>query len=88
MRDFTDRDGRSWIAAAREEPGADYKGRAFLVFRAANGAGAADEEFDLRDVRWNNERTAQRTIETMSVLELRRRLRSAVGRSPVNSGGW
>jgi len=34
----------------------------------------------LQDVRWNSERSARRTVESMSVVELRRRLRSAEGR--------
>jgi len=77
MRDFTDGDGRGWTAATSEETGADYKGRLFLVLRPADG----DGQVQLRDVRWNSERTARRTLETMSVVELRRRLRAAVGRS-------
>lgn len=78
MRDFTDREGRAWTATAREEPGMDYKGRFYLVFRAGDGDSA--EELPLKDVRWNNERTARRTLETMSVVELHRRLRIALGR--------
>ena len=39
---------------------------------------------ELTDVRWNNERTAQRTLDTMSVVELRRRLRSARGRAATS----
>jgi len=77
MRDFTDGDGRSWTATTAEEAGSDYKGRVFLVLRPSEGEG----EVELRDVRWNGERTARRTLETMSVVELRRRLRAAVGRS-------
>lgn len=79
MRDFTDRDGNAWTATVHEEEGTDYKGRFYLVFRASGGNGG--EELPLRDVRWNSERTAQRTLRTMSVVELRRRLRQAVGRS-------
>ena len=79
MREFTDSDGRTWSASAVEEQGTDYKGRLHLVLRPIEGG--EDETVELRDVRWNSERTAQRTLETMSVVELRRRLRSAVGRS-------
>ena len=43
---------------------------------------AGDDEVSLDDVRWNSERSAARTLETMSVVELRRRLRSARGRAP------
>jgi hypothetical protein len=40
----------------------------------------------LVDVRWNSERTAERTLATMSVVELRRRLRSAQGRQATPVG--
>ena len=78
MRDFNDSEGRRWSAFVREEPGTDYKGRYYLVMRPEDGAG--EEELELVDVRWNSERTAGRTLTTMSVVELRRRLRQAVGR--------
>lgn len=78
MRDFTDHEGRSWVASVVEEAGADYKGRYHLVLRAADGTGAT---VALEDIRWNSERTARRTLETMSLVELRRRLRSAAGRA-------
>lgn len=79
MREFTDVDGRVWIATTAEDPGFDYKGRRYLVLRPAEGAD--NETLELRDVRWNSEKTARRTIETMSLWELRRRLRIARGRS-------
>ncbi len=80
MREFTDTEGRAWVASATEEHGTDYKGRYHLVMTPGDGG----EPVDLRDVRWNSERSARRTIDTMSLVELRRRLRSAVGRkSPV-----
>ncbi len=75
MRDFLDAENRTWTASVREEAGADYKGRFYLVL--SNDAG---EENSLVDVRWNSERTARRTLMTMSIVELRKRLRSAVGR--------
>lgn len=77
MRQFTDREGRAWEAFAREEDGTDYKGRFHMVIRPAGDASA---DYPLEDIRWNNLRTADRTLETMSVVELRRRLRSALGR--------
>jgi len=40
---------------------------------------------ELRDIRWNSERSARRTLDTMSVVELRRRLRSAEGRGTVRT---
>ncbi len=80
MRDFTDADGRTWTAGYRDDGGLDYKGRYLLVFRSADDDGSEALEIALADVRWNTERTARRTIETMSLVELRRRLRSAEGR--------
>ena len=78
MRDFTDSEGRGWTATVELTDGPDYKGRYHMVLRPADGEG---EAVDLVDVRWNSERTAYRTVETMSVVELRRRLRSARGRA-------
>jgi hypothetical protein len=78
VREFTDTSGRAWTASFYEEDGPDYKGRLYMVFEPADGS--VDERLELRDVRWNSERTARRTITTMSVVELRRRLRSALGR--------
>ena len=82
MRAFEDHDGRSWEAFVREETGTDYKGRYYLVMRPAEGG----EEVSLTDIRWNSERTAQRTLDTASTTELRRRLRSAVGRAGLPAG--
>lgn len=88
MRDFTDADGRAWTASVREEEGTDYKGRLYLVLTPRDGAedDAEDDAVALEDIRWNSERTARRTLETMSEVELRRRLRSAVGRSRLPRG--
>lgn len=77
MKTFTDAAGRTWQAFVREEAGTDYKGRYHMVLKPEDGAG---EEYPLEDVRWNTERTARRSLETMSGFELRRRLRAAVGR--------
>jgi len=78
MREFKDNEGRTWIATVREVDGPDYKGRFHFVLRPPDNEG---EVVELADIRWNSERTARRTLETMSVSELRRRLRSAVGRA-------
>jgi len=75
MREFTDTEGRSWTATAATEESTDYKGRYHLVIEADDG-----ELVELTDVRWNSERSARRTLDSMSVVELRRRLRSATGR--------
>ncbi len=82
MREFKDAEGGTWTASVREEVGpanVDYKGRFFMVLVNEGG-----EESSLVDVRWNSERTACRTLETMSIIELRRRLKSAVGRDTAH----
>lgn len=81
MREFSDTDGRSWIATAATEESTDYKGRYHLVMETADGS----ERVALTDIQWNSERSARRTIDTMSLVELRRRLRSASGRSTVDA---
>lgn len=77
MKEFTDAEGRRWTASAEQEVSPDYKGRFYMVMEPADGGRA----LPLKDVRWNSEKTARRTIETMSEVELRRRLRAARGRS-------
>jgi hypothetical protein len=86
MREFTDAQGGRWCASAREDAtmGADYKGRFFLVLERLGGQ--SEEALELADLRWNSGRTAERTIRTMSTVELRRRLRSALGRSAMGEG--
>jgi hypothetical protein len=81
LRDFTAADGRTWHASVREEPGTDYKGRLYLVLTPKDGGEPGP--VSLGDIRWNSERTARRSLETMSEVELRRRLRSALGRNRV-----
>jgi hypothetical protein len=85
MRQFQDHEGGEWVAEIGKREGLDYKGQYFMVMRSGEGG----EEVELQDVRWNSERTARRTLKTMSDVELRRRLRSARGRasSAVEGGG-
>lgn len=78
MRRFEDQDGRAWVATVIERPGHDYKGR--YHFHMAPEDGDEGQGYDLVDVRWNRVKTAERTLETMSEVELRRRLRQALGR--------
>lgn len=77
MREFTDGEGKVWRAQVEERHGLDYKGRFHFVMAPVEGG----ETVGLPDVQWNSEGTARRTLETMSVVELRRRLRMAVGRA-------
>jgi hypothetical protein len=83
MREFDDGEGRRWAAHVAEREGPDYKGRYHLVIRRADDP--ARDPVELTDIRWNSPRTAARTLETMSGVELRRRLRSALGRSALRA---
>lgn len=79
MRRFRDHEGDVWVASVAEEEGGDYKGRFYFV---VDGEGDHEgRRVSLTDVRWNSSRTAERTLATMSEVELRRRLRSARGRA-------
>lgn len=84
MREFEDQEGRTWVATVRERPGPDYKGRFYFFVQPKEGR--EEDGTALMDVRWNSRRTADRTLSTMSEVELRRRLRSARGRrrSPLD----
>ena len=79
MRQFTDDQGVEWVASVAAERGGDYKGRFYLILHRSGDEGG--DPVSLVDVRWNSRGTAERTLATMSRVELRRRLRSAVGRS-------
>ena len=82
-REFSDSEGEAWVATVRERPGADYKGRYYFFARPAEAS--EEEGVALVDIRWNSRRTAERTLRTMSEVELRRRLRSARGRDRAPS---
>ena len=79
VRQFRDHEGNPWEASVAREEGGDYKGRFYLILESA--AGGDGPPVFLTDVRWNSPRTAERTLATMSEVELRRRLRSARGRA-------
>lgn len=76
MKHFTGEDGRSWVAGAREEETPRHHGRWYLVLSADEGGA----EVVLPEVRWQSHRSAERTLDTMSDFELRRRLRMAYRR--------
>ena len=84
MREFEDRDEERWVATVRERPGPDYQGSFYFFLHPAGGG--EEEGVALLDVRWNSRKTAERTLETMSDVELRRRLRSALGRRTRPTG--
>ena len=79
IREFEDEFGKTWIAGVRGSAGKDFKGRYYFVARRKRGD--AEDDLSLEDVRWNSESAARRTVESMSSVELRRRLRSALGRA-------
>jgi hypothetical protein len=79
MRRFRDDAGTPWEAYVNEREGDDYKGRFWFVMVPEGGA--EGDAVELVDVRWNSKKTAERTLRTMSEWELRRRLRSALGRA-------
>ena len=86
MRQFVDDRGDAWVASVARAGGGDYKGAFHLVMERSGDAGGQGDgggQVALTDVRWNSTRTAERTLATMSGVELRRRLRSAVGRAGV-----
>ena len=78
MRQFLDQDGNSWIATAKEESSVDYKGRYYMYLHEEDQQGG--QGYKLLDIRWNGKEVAKRTLQTMSDVELRRRLRTARGR--------
>jgi hypothetical protein len=78
MRRFQDDQGATWVASVKEQSGEDYKGRFWFVMIPEEGS--SGDVVELVDVRWNSLKTAERTLQTMSEVELRRRHRSAMGR--------
>ncbi|HEX6940864.1 MAG TPA: hypothetical protein VF158_15715 [Longimicrobiales bacterium] len=78
MKSFSDGAGQEWVATAHEEETPRHHGRWFLVFHPA---GREDPVLPLPEVRWQTRATAERSIRTMSEVELRRRLRAARARS-------
>ncbi|RMH22153.1 MAG: hypothetical protein D6701_01625 [Gemmatimonadetes bacterium] len=85
MRRFEDEQGRTWTASVAERPGVDYKGRYYFVAVPEDGDESAAVHLD--DVRWNSRGTAERTLRTMSLGELRRRLRWARERAEASIPG-
>lgn len=83
VREFSDESGTPWLAEVKERSGLDFKGRFYFFLKPAEGS--EEDGVALLDVRWNSLKTAERTLRTMSPVELRRRLRSARGRSRTPS---
>lgn len=85
MREFTDERHMRWIATATEEDTPRHHGRWYLVFHPAD---TGTPRLPSPEVRWQTLASAERTIATMSVFELRRRLLSLERRAgaPAPSG--
>jgi hypothetical protein len=88
MTRFEDTDGTAWVASALEEPTPRHHGRWYLVFHPADSPAAV---LAMPEVRWQTRATAERTLRTMSVFELRRRLgtvrRRQTGTQPAGAAG-
>ena len=83
MRNFTDGHGRTWVADPIEEATPRHHGRWYLVFHPAD---AAAPQLPAPEVRWQTLATAERTMATMSLFELRRRLATAQRRAGAAAG--
>jgi hypothetical protein len=77
MKTFRAENGESWVASAEREDTERHHGIWFLIFHRA---GDSSERFPVFEVRWQTRATAERTLRTMSDLELQRRLKSAIAR--------
>ncbi len=71
MTEFNDGRGTSWIADTIEEDTPRHHGRWYLVFHPA---GQDSPPLPTPEVRWQTRAEADRTLATMSLFELRRRL--------------
>ena len=71
MVTFQDETGARWIAGAREEQTPRHHGRWYMILHPAM---EPQNVLALPEVRWQTRATAERTLETMSEFELRRRL--------------
>jgi hypothetical protein len=78
MREFTDDQRDAWVATATEEDTPRHHGRWYLVFHPAAGDTPL---LASPEVRWQSLASAERTIATMSLFELRRRLAGAERRA-------
>jgi hypothetical protein len=83
MMPFSDETGGRWVASAREENTPRHHGRWFLVFHAE---GDDSRLLSMPEVRWQTRATAERTLRTMSVFELRRRLHLVRERALLDPG--
>ena len=78
MRTFDDLHGRRWVATAREEDTPRHHGLWYLLFHAEGEDG---RELAMPEVRWQSRVSAQRTLRTMGLWELQRRLHWLIDRA-------
>ncbi len=78
MRDFTDEQGGLWTATATEEDTPRHHGRWVLFFHPAR---AETPRLPAPEVRWQSRPEAERTLATMSLFELRRKLNNVQRRA-------
>lgn len=71
MRTFQSETGERWVAGAREEDTPRHHGRWYMILHPES---QPDTALPLPEVRWQTRATAERTLATMSLFELRRRL--------------
>lgn len=78
MVTFESETGARWVAGAREEDTPRHHGRWYMILHPeGNEAGV----LTLPEVRWQTRASAERTLETMSLFEMRRRLAIAQRRA-------
>ena len=82
MRTFEAAGGERWVAGAREEATPRHHGRWYMIMHPEHDEGRV---LALPEIRWQTRATAERTVETMSLFELRRRLDIARGRNTTGA---
>ena len=78
MRTFQSEAGQVWVAGAREEDTPRHHGRWYMILHPQDDETAV---LALPEIRWQTRASAERTLETMSLFELRRRLDIALRRA-------
>jgi hypothetical protein len=71
MRTFQSETGQWWVAGAREEDTPRHHGRWYMILHPQDDEAGL---LVLPEIRWQTRASAERTLETMSLFELRRRL--------------
>jgi hypothetical protein len=77
MKTFQNEAGERWVATAEREDTERHHGVWYLVFHRELDS---SDRLPVGEIRWQTSATAERTLQTMSDFELRRRLQSAIDR--------